>query len=40
MKLATTERSTNYLESEPNVNTTKLFTENLLVIEMKKQRYL
>ena len=40
IKLATTERSTNYLESEPNVNTTKLFTENLLVIEMKKQRYL
>ena len=40
IKLATTERRTNYLESEPNVNTTKLFTENLLVIEMKKQRYL
>ena len=37
IKLVTTERRRNYLVSEPNYHTTKLFTENLLVIEMKKQ---
>ena len=32
-KLATTERKKNYLASEQNYHTTKLFTENLLVIK-------
>ena len=36
IKLVATERRTNYLVSEPNYHTTKFFTENLLVIEMKK----
>ena len=36
IKLVTTERARHYLVSEPNYNTTKLFTENLLAIEMKK----
>ena len=36
IKLVTTERR-NYLVSEPNYHTTKLFTEDLLVIEMKKK---
>ena len=41
IKLITTERRINYLVSEPNYNTTKFFTENLLAIEMKeKQEYL
>ena len=35
IKLVTTERRRNYLVSEPNCHTTKFFTENLLVIEMK-----
>ena len=35
-KLVTTERRRNYLASEPNYQTAKCFTENLLVIEMKK----
>ena len=39
IKLVTTERA-NYLVSEPNSHTTKFSTENLLVIEMKKNRYL
>ena len=34
IKLATTERKTNYLVSEPNYHTTKFFTENLLAIEI------
>ena len=34
----TTEGRRNYLVLEPNYNTTKFFTENLLVIEMKKNR--
>ena len=38
IKLVTTERRTNYLVSEPNYHTTKFFTENLLAIEMKKNR--
>ena len=40
IKLVTTERRRNYLVSEPNYHTTKFFTETLLAIEMKKQRYL
>ena len=39
IKLVTTERGRNYLASEPNYNTTKFFTENLLAIEMKKLKY-
>ena len=38
IKLATTGRRRNYLVSEPNYHTTKLFTEYLLVIEIKKNR--
>ena len=38
IKLVTTERIRNYLVSEPNHDTTKFFTENLLSIEMKKRR--
>ena len=40
IKLVTTETRTNYLESEPNFNTTKFFPENLLAIEMKKTEIL
>ena len=40
IKLVTTERRRNYLVSEPNYYTTKLFTENLLTIEMKKTEIL
>ena len=40
IKLFTTERRRNYLVTEPNYHTTKFFTENLLVIEIKKLRYL
>ena len=36
IKLATTERRRNCLVSEPIYHTTKFFTENLLVIEMRK----
>ena len=36
IKLVSTERRRNYLVSEPNYHTTKFFTENLLVTEMKK----
>ena len=39
IKLVTTEKGRNYLASEPNYNTTKFFTENLLAIEMKKLKY-
>ena len=35
IKLVTTEGRRNYLVPEPNYHTTKFFTENLLVIEMK-----
>ena len=35
-KLVTTERRRNYLVSEPNYHTTKIFWENLLAIEVKK----
>ena len=37
IKLVTTERRRNYLVPEPNYHNTKLFTEHLLVIEMKKK---
>ena len=36
IKLLITERRRNNLVSEPNYNTKKVFTENLLQIEMKK----
>ena len=36
VKLVTTERRRNYLVSQPNFYTTKVFTENLLAIEMRK----
>ena len=37
IKLVTTKRRRNYLVSELNYYTTKLFTENLLPIEMKNR---
>ena len=40
IKLIITERRRNYLVSESNYHTTKFFTENVLTIEMTKQRYL
>ena len=40
IKLVTTERRRNYLVSGANYHTTKFFTENLLVIEMKKTQIL
>ena len=40
IKLASTERRKEYLVSEPNYHTKKFFTEYLLAIAMKKQRYL
>ena len=36
IKFVTTERRRNYLVSEPNYHTTKIFTKNLFAIEMKK----
>ena len=36
MKLLTTDKRRNQLVSKPNYHTTKYFSENLLVIEMKK----
>ena len=36
IKLVTTEKGRNYLESEQNYHTIKFFTENLLTIEMRK----
>ena len=36
IKLVTTEKRKNYLVSELNYHTTKIFTENLLAIVMKK----
>ena len=38
IKLVTTETRRNYLVLEPNYNITKYFSENLLVIEMRKTR--
>ena len=40
IKFVTTERRRNYLVSEPNYYTTKFFTENSLVVEMKKTQIL
>ena len=40
IKLVTRERRRNYLMTEPNYHTTRFFTENLLAIQIKKQRYL
>ena len=40
IKLVATEGRRNYLASEPNFDTTKFFTENLLVIEMRKTQVL
>ena len=40
IKLVTTERRRNYLASESNCHNTKLFTENLLVIDMRKTQIL
>ena len=37
MKLVIKERRRNYLVSEPNYHTTKLFTEHLLEIEIKAE---
>ena len=39
-KLITAERRRNYLVSETNYHTTKLFIENLLAIEMRKTQVL
>ena len=39
-KLLTTERRKNYLVSDPNRHTIKLFMENVLAIEMRKTRIL
>ena len=38
IKLVTTDKRRNQLVSEPNYHTTKWFSENLLVIEMKKTK--
>ena len=40
IKLVTIEGRRNYLVSEPNYHTTKIFTENLLAIEIKKTEIL
>ena len=39
-KLLTTERRKNYLVSDPNSHTIKVFTENVLAIEIRKTRIL
>ena len=36
IKLLTTEKRRNYLVSKPNYHMKKFFTENLMVIEMRK----
>ena len=36
IKFVTTKGTRNYLVPEPNFHTTKIFTDNLLAIEMKK----
>ena len=38
IKLATTDKRRNQLASEPNYHMTKSFPENLMAIEMKKQK--
>ena len=40
INLVTRERRLNYLVSEPNYRNTKFYVENVLAIEMKKERYL
>ena len=40
IKLVTTERRGNYLESEPNCHATKFFTKNVLAIELEKTEIL
>ena len=40
IKLVTTERRRNYIVSEPNYHTAQCFTENLLVLEMRKTQIL
>ena len=40
IKLVTTERTKNYLVSEPNYQITKFFKENLLTIVMKRTEIL
>ena len=40
IKLVIAERRRNYLESKPNYDTTKTFTESLLAIEMRKTQAL
>ena len=40
IKLVAAERRRNYLISEPNYQTTKFFTENLLALEMRKTQLL
>ena len=37
IKLVKTERRRNYLVSEPNYHTTKIFTEHVIAIEIKKK---
>ena len=39
IKHVTTEMRRNFLVPGPNYHTTKFFTENILAIEMRKQRY-
>ena len=36
IKLVTTDRKRNYLMSEPNYHTAKVFSKNLIAIEMNK----
>ena len=38
IKLVTTEKRRNYLVLEPNHDSTKFFTETLLVLEIKKTK--
>ena len=38
IKLVTTGKRRNQLASEPNYHTTKYFSENLIAIEMKKNK--
>ena len=40
IKLTTTEKSRNYLVSEPNYHNTKFFADHLLEIEMRKMEIL
>ena len=40
IKLVRTKRRRNYLVSEPNYHTTKVFTEKLLAVRMKKAEIL